>query len=167
MLPTIHIDSCVLFQLGINHWKQVFFFLFVYLFFFIVLTPLSCLYCVWYLSQVARESWGCRFLPGIQGRGTLRVSSAHVRLTRADAQGGAEGGPGWNAPLSLPSTSAGWFSIWRQMLSDAGLLHRAASKHATSSFTHRWFSSLWKVCWFLFFFCIFFSPSARRAATAV
>lgn len=150
MWPMINIGSCV--QIRINHWEASGVFLVVCFWYWLHYRVFA---LFWSVSQVARESWGCRFLPGTQGRKALSVSSAHVRLTQADAPGGAEGGPAEThlchflqcllADFYLKGDAVG---CWAFTPSN--------SKHATSSFILQSFSSLWKVWWFVFLLYPFF-----------
>lgn len=82
---------------------------------------------------MAREHTVCRFLHGNQGREAVSVSFAHVRLTQADALGGAGGPAKTHLCQSL-----------QHLLTDVYLEGDAIccwaftpsnSKHATSSFT--------------------------------
>lgn len=164
MWPTINIDSCVLFQIRINHWEASVS-LVVCLFVFLVLTPLSCLCFV-----LVSESSGQRKLgmpisawnPGLGWRSvSLLLTSGWLRLMLQEEQREVR-----LKRTSVTSFSVCWLiSIWREMLSDVGLLHRATRNMQPHLSSFSDFLAFEKFDG-LFFFCILFS-SVSRAVTAV
>lgn len=152
MWPTINIDSCVLIQIRINHWEAS---VSLVVWYFLVLTPLSCLCFVLVSESSGQRKLGMQISawnPGEEGAQCLFCSR---QADSTDAPGGAEGGPAEThlchflhcllADCYLKGDAIG---CWAFTPSN--------SEHATSSFILQWFSSLWKVWSFVFLLYPFF-----------